>query len=202
MGDLDSASSVTFATLIRDVLARLHSAGIAYMVTGSVASSYYGEPRATRDLDVVIDPDRESLRALVDGLIADGFYVDPQAAEEALDRRTQFNAIAPEALKVDFLLRKDRAFSIREFERRQGADLLGTAGFVTTAEDLIVAKLEWAARGESERQLRDVAGVIAVTGGEIDYAYVRRWIEALSLQAVWDRVKPDDDRSASAGARE
>lgn len=202
MAALDSASAVTFATLIRDVLARLNSAGIAYMVTGSVASSYYGEPRATRDLDVVIDPDRKALRTLVDGLIADGFYVDPEAAQEALDGRTQFNAIAPEALKVDFLLRKDRPFSIREFERRQGADLLGTAGFVTTVEDLIVAKLEWAARGESERQLRDVAGILAVTEGEIDYAYVRRWVEVLQLQAVWDRVRPGDDRSANAGARE
>ena len=120
------------------------------MVTGSIASSYYGEPRATRDLDIVIDPDVDSLDVLVDGLAADGFYVDRDAAHDALDHRAQFNAIGPDALKVDFMIRKRRPFSVEEFERRQPADLLGTAGFVASAEDLIVAKLEWAAESESD----------------------------------------------------
>ena len=67
---------MTFADLIRTVLAHLETAAIPYMVTGSVASSYYGEPRATRDLDVVIEPDQRSLEDLLDRLTDDGFYVD------------------------------------------------------------------------------------------------------------------------------
>jgi hypothetical protein len=180
---------VTFASLIEAVIGRLNSAGIGYMVTGSIASSYYGEPRATRDLDIVIDPDVDSLDVLVDGLAADGFYVDRDAAHDALDRRAQFNAIGPDALKVDFMIRKRRPFSVEEFERRQPADLLGTAGFVASAEDLIVAKLEWAAESESDVQLRDVAGILAVSGDAIDVVYLRKWIKALQLEAIWDRAQ-------------
>ena len=179
---------MTFADLIEDAIGRLNRAGIAYMVTGSVASSYYGEPRATRDLDIVIDPDARSLDVLVSGLLADGFYVDRDAAHDALDHRAQFNAIGADALKIDFMIRKKRPFSVQEFERRQAADLLGTAGFVPSVEDLIVAKLEWAAGSGSEVQLRDVAGVLAVSGDEIDHAHLGKWIKALNLERMWHEV--------------
>ena len=182
---------MTFASLIEVAIGRLNRAAIAYMVTGSVASSYYGEPRATRDLDVVIDPDPHSLDVLVDGLLADGFYVDRNAAHEALEQRTQFNAVGSDALKIDFMIRKQRPFSVTEFERRQAADLLGTAGFVPSIEDLIVAKLEWAAAGGSELQLRDVAGVLAIGGDEIDHAYLEKWISALDLEEMWRQVADD-----------
>lgn len=181
---------MTFATLLRDVVGRLNQAGITYMVTGSVAGSYYGEPRATNDIDVLVDPDVVGLESLVDGLIADGYYVDREAAREALAQRTQFNAIAPGALKVDFVIRKDRPFSRQELERRRPVDLLGIAGYVPALEDLIVAKLEWAAFGESERQLRDVASLLAVAGDDIDLPHVARWVGALHLEEVWDRIAP------------
>ena len=179
---------MTFAQLIGDAIGRLNRAGIAYMVTGSVASSYYGEPRATRDLDIVIDPDATSLDLLVDGLLADGFYVDRATAHDALSGRTQFNAIGPDAFKIDFVIRKTRPFSHTEFERRRPAVLLGTHAFVPSGEDLILAKLEWAAASGSERQLRDVAGILAVSGNEIDHAYVRTWVSVLRVERIWDDV--------------
>jgi hypothetical protein len=182
---------VTFASLIEDTIGRLNKAGIAYMVTGSVASSYYGEPRATRDLDIVIDPEATSLDMLVDGLIADGFYVDRHTVREALTDRTQFNAIGPEAFKIDFVIRKTRPFSLAEFERRRPADLLGTPGFVPSVEDLIVAKLEWAAASGSERQLRDVAGILAVSGNEVDHVYLGKWIKSLRLEPTWNEVSDE-----------
>ena len=84
------------------------------MVTGSLASSYHGEPRATLDLDVVIDPTAAALERLVDGLEAAGYYVDRDAASHALRARGQFNAIGTRnASKVDFIFRRDRPFSSR-----------------------------------------------------------------------------------------
>ena len=163
------------------------------MVTGSLASSYHGEPRATRDVDIVIDPDRDRITQLVDGLIAAGFYVDRDTALGAIKARTQFNAIGPDASKVDFIVRRDRPFSIAEFARRQPADLLGTAGFVTTAEDLVIAKLEWAAVSGSDRQLRDVAGILAVTE-TLDAAYIERWVAALGVAETWRMVRDDAQR--------
>jgi hypothetical protein len=179
---------VTFAELLTDVIGRLDRAGVPYMVTGSLASSYHGEPRATRDVDIVIDPTPESLDQLVASLVDGNYYVDADAAYEALARRAQFNAVANDASKIDFIIRKDRAFSIEEFRRRQRADLLGTTGFVTTAEDLVIAKLEWAMASDSDRQRRDAAGIVAVADG-LDEGYIDRWAAALGLTDAWRQVR-------------
>jgi hypothetical protein len=179
---------VKLADLLADAIDRLDRAGIPYMLRGSLASTYHGEPRATRDLDLVIDPRPRALERLVDGLEADGFYVDREAARTALRDRTQFNAIGDAAAKIDFIIRKDRPFSVEEFRRRRRVELLGTSGFIVSVEDLIVAKLEWAAATGSERQLRDVAGMLAVAGDAIDAAYLNRWIAALGLTDTWTDV--------------
>ena len=82
---------MNLAALLAGTIARLERAGVPYMITGSVASSYHGEPRATRDLDIVIDPDPGGISLLVGELEADGLYVDAEAAVRALESRTQFN---------------------------------------------------------------------------------------------------------------
>ncbi len=179
---------MTFAALLADAIGRLDGAGVPYMVTGSLASSYHGEPRATLDVDVVIDPTADGLERLIAGLVEGGYYVDRDVALHAFAERGQFNAIGPDAAKVDFIIRKDRPFSVEEFSRRESADLLGTPGFVATAEDLVIAKLEWAAASDSERQLRDAAGIIAITT-DLDVSYVERWADELGVSALWDRVK-------------
>ena len=172
---------MTFAELVREVIGQLDRAGIPYMLTGSLASTFHGEPRATRDADIVIDPSPVSLDRLVDSLRAAGFYVDRDAAEDALRERGQFNAIGDAAAKVDFIIRKDRAFSIEEFGRRRNVELLGTPGFIASVEDVILAKLEWAAVTNSDRQLRDVAGMISVSGDSLDTRYLTTWAERLGV---------------------
>ncbi|MEO7664087.1 MAG: hypothetical protein ABIV26_03105 [Candidatus Limnocylindrales bacterium] len=179
---------MTLAKLIAEAVRALNAAAVPYMVTGSLASTFHGEPRATRDLDIVIAPDAAALEHLVAGLQAAGFYVDPDAARDALQRHSSFNAIGDDAMKIDFIIRRERPFSRQEFERRQAVDLLGTPGYIATAEDMIIAKLEWAAATDSERQIRDVSGILAVTGDAIDRPYVERWVAALHLEAVWVRA--------------
>jgi hypothetical protein len=181
---------VTFAELLALLVGLLDRSGVPYMVTGSLASSYYGEPRATRDIDIVIDPSDHALNELIGALQDAGFYVDPDVAREALARRTQFNAIGPDATKVDFILRHDRPFSVEEFSRRQPANLLGTQGFIASAEDVIVAKLEWAQATGSDRQLDDIAGIVAVAS-ELDLEYVDRWAALLGVEDRWRAVLED-----------
>ena len=181
---------MTFAQLLAMVVDLLDRASIPYMVTGSLASSFFGEPRSTRDVDVVIDPKADGLRRLVDDLRAAGFYVDREAALQALDFRSQFNAIASDGSKIDFIVRRDRPFSIEEFGRRQPATLLGTSAFVASAEDVIVAKLEWAAASGSDRQLADVAGIVSVAD-QLDVAYIERWVGALGLEEAWRTLRPE-----------
>ena len=180
--------AVTLTELLADVVRRLEDADVAYMVTGSVASAYHGEPRATRDLDIVIDPRAATLAALVESLVAGGYYVDRKTALNALRQRTQFNAIGPDATKVDFIIRKDRPFSREEFDRRRPADLLGTAAFITSLEDLIIAKLERSLPFDSDRQLRDVASMLAVSGDAVDLGYIAKWVRALGLEDAWQRI--------------
>jgi hypothetical protein len=108
-------------------------------------------------------------------------------ARDALASRTQFNAIGPDASKVDFLIRRDRPFSVEEFRRRHAADLLGTPGYVASAEDVILAKLEWARETGSDRQLDDIAGIVAIAG-QLDFEYIDRWAAILGVEDDWQSI--------------
>jgi acetolactate synthase regulatory subunit len=168
----------------------LESAGIAYMVAGSFASSHHGRPRITHDADVVIDPSPATLERLVGALTAAGFYVDATRAQDALRARRQFNAIDnASAFKIDLIIRKNRAFSEEEFRRRTDVELLpGVSAAIATAEDTVVSKLEWARKaGESEKQLADAAGIVEVSKS-LDRDYIQRWSKELGVLDLWERI--------------
>lgn len=178
------------ADLIHLVSGRLESAGIGYMLVGSLASSFHGEPRSTRDIDIVIDPTAESLNRFLREVAADDLYVDQASASDALAAQTQFNIIDQgSAWKIDLIIRKDRPFSREELGRRLAVRVLDVDTYVATAEDTIVAKLEWAWSGESERQLRDVASILAANGDTLDHTYLATWIVALGLEQLWERAQ-------------
>lgn len=175
--------------LLRTIVDALDAAGIPHMITGSFASTFHGEPRTTHALDLVIDPSAAQLDALLATFDPARFYVDTDVAREALRRRTMFNVIEiPTAWKLDLVVRKHRPFSIGELQRRQAATILGVATRVATAEDTIVAKLEWSKLGGSERQLDDVAGIIRVRGDDLDRSYIERWVNELGLGDQWRRA--------------
>ncbi len=180
------------------VLARvvhcIESLGIDYMLAGSMASSFHGRPRTTHDVDLVIDPDPQQLDELVSALQAAGFYVDAGRAKDALHRRRQFNAVdMSTAFKVDLVIRKDRAFSRQELQRRQWVDLAGERIALATAEDTILAKLDWARLGGgSQRQMADARGIVDVKGGDLDRAYVDRWAQALGILDLWRKLLSEE----------
>jgi hypothetical protein len=174
----------------------LEAAGVPYMLTGSFASSVHGTPRATRDIDLVIAPTREGLLALLDRFPEADYYVSREAALDALARHGQFNVVDhATGWKIDLIIRKAREFSREEFGRRREMDLDGVRLTVASPEDVLVAKLEWARLGSSERQLEDAAGIVRAQGEALDVAYVERWVKALGLEAQWRearaRVTPD-----------
>jgi hypothetical protein len=174
---------------LRRVVAALDACGIPHMVAGSFASTHHGVPRSTNDIDLVVDPTADALERFVRSLDPQDFYVSPEAAQEAWRRRGQFNVVdLATGWKIDLILRKERAFSREEFGRRAPALVFGMKVFVASAEDTILAKLEWARLGESERQLRDVAGILEMQGGRIDRGYVERWARELGVEELWQRV--------------
>jgi hypothetical protein len=109
------------------------------------------------------------------------------------DRAGQFNIIdGATAWKVDVIFRKARASSVEEMSRRVPAVVLGVAVFVATAEDTVLAKLEWAKLGESERQRRDVQPLLEAKRGSLDLGYLERWLDALGVRESWDGLRRGD----------
>lgn len=169
----------------------LERLGVPYMVTGSVASFLYGEIRATNDLDVVIAPDLESLNALVDELEHHA-HVTRKAALDAFRRASMFNVIGNgTGEKVDFILLKDRSYSRAAFERRTRMDFKSLPLIVTTAEDSILSKLSWARRSGSERQLRDVYGILGNNELQLDWEYLNYWAPELGVVALLNQLRSD-----------
>lgn len=173
-----------------DRLARaLGQANIPYMFTGSFASSFHGTPRASNDFDLVMAPTGEQLRTLKAVLPESEYYFDLDDALDALIRSRQFNVIdLASGWKIDFIIRKHRPFSLTEFDRRFQIDFEGLPIFMATAEDVILAKLEWAKLSSSERQIDDVAGILRIRANEIDRTYIERWIKDLDIEAQWSQA--------------
>jgi hypothetical protein len=177
-----------------DALARtvscLERLAVPYMLTGSIATSYYGRPRATHDADIVIDPTPADLELLLKELANAGFYLDINGARAALRMRRSFNVIEMNsACKIDLIIRKERPFSHEELGRRQRVDLnFGQGVAMVTPEDAILSKLEWARRsGDSERQLRDASGVVELNPS-IDREYIATWASELGVSDLWSKI--------------
>ncbi len=180
----------TIEELIHFVINGLNSAEIPHMIVGSFASTYHGLPRATQDLDLVCELDLVSLESLAKLFSSDDFYFNKAAAEEAIRREGMFNLVhAPSGWKIDLILRKNRRFSVAEFERRDLVEILGQPVHIATAEDTILSKLEWAKDSLSERQLRDVAEVLDIQGDRLDMEYLQDGIAHLGLEAVFQKAR-------------
>ena len=168
------------------ITAALEAKSIPYMLTGSLASSMYGIPRATNDIDIVIAPERAQLLSLVQLFQRVGLMVHEQAAVLALNNRTQFNVIDfRHGWKVDLIIRKDREFSTSEFARKETHEVEGMRLTLAAPEDVLLAKLEWAKIGDSERQIDDAAGILKMQRETLDLAYIEHWVDVLDVRRQW-----------------
>lgn len=118
------------------------------------------------------------------------FYLSEEAAREAIRVCGQFNIIHPASgLKVDILLRKDTPYDRVQFERRQRLPLVpGTDAYFARPEDVILYKMLYFKEGQSERHLRDIAGMLRISGTEIDTRYVSEWAQRLGLRDIWEAI--------------
>jgi hypothetical protein len=181
---------MTIPDVFRRITAALEQAGIGYMLSGSFASAYYGAPRSTQDIDLVIDANPGQLQAFIRALPADQYYADVDAALEAHRQQSMFNVIdLATGWKIDLIMRKSRAFSQEEFRRRQKVRLQDVSLFLASAEDAVISKLEWAKLSESQRQIQDVAAILRVRGDALDQTYLEKWIAELELKKQWGEAR-------------
>jgi len=173
--------------VLRDVSQRLESAGIAFMLTGSVAMNYYARPRMTRDIDLALaSAQADSFLRL---FVAD-YYVDRLAFANAIVERSMFNLIHNETIiKVDCILLKSDAHRQEEFARRKQIRLGDFQTWIVTREDLILSKLHLAKESRSELQLRDVKNLL---GPECDATYLGSRAEALGLDELLKELGHDE----------
>ena len=179
---------------IQDVLQRITSAldqaGIAYMLSGSFASAYYGAARSTQDIDFVIHANSKQLRSFIEALPVNEYYADLDSALEAHQRQSLFNVIdRATGWKIDLIIRKSRPYSQEELGRRQRVNLHGVSLFMTTAEDAVISKLEWAKLAQSRRQIEDAAAIFRARWDALDHSYLEKWIAELDLKKEWDDVQ-------------
>lgn len=172
----------------------LEAAGVRYMITGSFASSYYGELRATADLDLVVEVDSSDVDRLLSLIDRSRWYVSDNEVRTAQRLRTMANLIdLGSGWKVDLVVRKDRPFSLTEFDRRRDVVLYGRTVVMASAEDVILSKLEWARESGSERQLRDARSITAVQGRSLDWGYLRAQAATLGVTSLLDQILDDPD---------
>lgn len=172
------------------VVEKLDRAGLEYMLVGSFASSMHGEPRSTQDIDIVIAADIVALERFLRLLPEEEYYCDEDTARRAMRLRSMFNVIDMSTIwKLDFIVQKNDRHSQEAFQRRVIDTVGDTTLKVESAEDTVISKLRWAKRsGGSERQLRDVSGVVTLVGEALDRAYIEKWVEALGLSDLWEQI--------------
>jgi hypothetical protein len=176
--------------LLRLVAGILERLGFRYLVTGSTATIFFGEPRFTNDIDIVLDLPASRISELCAAFPAEDFYLSEESVRRAVARGGQFNLIHPKSgLKIDFIVATDTPFNRSRFARSHrltpGSDFQAT---FASPEDVILKKMEYFREGHSDKHLRDIAGVFKISGDQIDRAYLEDWISRLGLEEIWSEV--------------
>lgn len=195
MGPDERLAEPVLVTL--DVVAAFAPLGIRYAVGGSLASSLHGKPRSTDDVDLVAEITLAHVAPLVAAWTA-AYYVDAEMIRDAIRRRSCFNIIhLATMLKVDIFVAGNDALVREELGRARGRRVSDDPPrdlVLATAEDIVLQKLNWYRLGGaiSERQWRDVLGVLAVGAGRLDASYMRRWASHLAVEDLLERVLAED----------
>ena len=166
--------------------------GVEYFLGGSLASSWQGEPRATNDIDFVVAMSEPDVAPFADAL-GGAFLVDAPALRQAVRERRAWNLLhLPTLTKVDLIMRGGGAYDASEFERRERIEFRqGERLFVKRPEDTVLRKLLWYREGGgvSERQWRDVIGVLRHSAAMLDSSYLDRWSRELALDDLLGKAR-------------
>lgn len=187
------AEALSVTLMVTDVLESLH---VPYVIGGSMASASHGRIRTTLDVDIVAALTANDIAQLVHEL-HDEFYADDAMIRTAVINRGSFNLIHRATIfKVDIFVVGDRQFDRRQLERRRLQVIAPPDGkaFVASAEDVILAKLDWFRQGGevSERQWDDIRGILDVQGDRLDVAYLRHWAADLNVADLLEQALAED----------
>lgn len=179
--------------LFSHVIKILEELGTPYMVVGSFASALYGEPRMTRDIDIVVQLDRGQVEKLCAAFPPEDYYISCEAAVEALRYESQFNVIhGSSGNKIDFMIAHSDKLGKEQLSRRKSMELMpGLHGYIASPADVIIGKLIYYKDGGSDKHLRDITGIMKISGDDVDRDVVARWARELGASEVWEAILAD-----------
>lgn len=170
----------------------LNRAGIRYVVGGSVAAIYYGEPRLTHDVDMIVFLNANDLRQLMDAFPVKDFYLPPpetMLAEIRRERAGHFNLIHRDTgFKADMYPTGRDELNAWAFRGQRGVEFEGESVALAAPEYVIVRKLEYYREGRAEKHLRDVQSMLAVSGDQLNRMELQEWIKRRGLELEWKQV--------------
>jgi hypothetical protein len=167
--------------------------GIPYLIGGSLASALYGMVRTTQDSDVVAELRPEHIHDFVSALQGE-FHIDEEMIVDAIQHNSSFNIIHRETMfKVDVFVPHHRPFLQSQLARAQMQTFsfeTEVSGRFASPEDTVLSKLEWYRMGGevSDRQWRDILGVLKTRAGELELDYMRKWAEELKVMDLLERA--------------
>ena len=165
--------------LLEKITQELEKADILYMVSGSIALNTYAVPRMTRDIDIVIELQKEDIDRFCK-IFETGFYIDTLTVQEEVRRRGMFNVIDFESgYKIDFIIRKNSNYRQLEFSRRILSNVYGFDVWIVSIEDLIISKMAWIQELQSDRQMDDIKNLLQ--NPIADKKYIQHWCQTLDF---------------------
>ncbi len=177
--------------LLRHLVTVLEALKLRYFVTGSVGTVFFGEPRFTNDIDVVVALQPAQIDAFCRAFPASDYYVSREAMLEAITHEGQFNIYHPASgLKIDVLVPSTSEYNESRFRRaRRVHPAPGVDAWFAAPEDLILKKMQYYQEGGSDKHLRDITGILKVSGDQLDVGYVQSWSERLGVADIWRRIQ-------------
>src|SRR5882724_2002295 len=172
----------------------LNRAGIRYVVSGSVAATFYGEPRLTHDVDFVVFLNAGDIQQLIEAFPAKDFYLPPMEtmlAETAREHNGHFNLIHRDTgFKADFFPTGRDELNAWAFRGKRSVEFEGENVTLASPEYVIVRKLEYFREGRAEKHLRDIRAMLAMSGEQLDRSALKEWIQRRGLETEWRQLTP------------
>lgn len=183
------------AKLLKDISFFLSSHKIPYMITGAWSVIFYGRPRASHDIDFVVELHKEDLSQIVNVFdqLPEEFLVQVDSILEAISKKSMFQVLhLPTMLKLDFWILTDEAFDKSRFKRKKTVGILGQSMEIASAEDTILQKLRWYKMGKIEKHLVDAAFVYQIQQKNLDKTYLGLWVKKLKLEKFYRELEKID----------
>lgn len=173
--------------LLRHAVNALEQLKVPYLVVGSIASIAYGEARFTQDIDIVAAFEMRHTGGILAAFPPDEFFLSESAIRDSIRTGLPFNVIHPSSgNKIDFMLPRSDRWSTTQMSRRRAVRLLPDRDVMTASpEDVILGKLWYYAEGGGDRHLRDIAGILRISGAQVDRQEVERWAKDLGYLEIW-----------------